>query len=480
MRFGREIVVGDVTGDGIGEIVAATESGEIGIYDAVRKTQLTSIPSVGSSGALLLANLDTSNGTALEIVAAHGQGGQIDAYRYVDNATPVARLFQLSGGGLPGSTVLGYGNVDGDAEPELVLGAVQPYVVGLDAPIGVDWPSLADPPPTAYAPFFGGRLARGSSGALSLLFTAAGGADATVVELSSSTGTFTRSPSLAQTQKFNAPFVVADYDNDQIDEVLVASDIDRIPQYFAYDFFSSTVEWQSAPQTKFEDAVAVATADFTNDGQPDFVVLNNVGRMQFFDVYQNEVIGATDVFVEPGVDVMFANLDGDAALEVLAASSHRIAVLDLEISPFSLTVAASYHSPHELVDVAAGDFDGDGTVEVFAAGTPQTGGGSRIERFTAGLQRLGEIDTRIAANHVAIEHSSIPRKNLLVATSAGGSGVAPPALIAAFDPISGFEVWRSPGLLGTVTPNSLTYLRLQGESRERLAFATTTGMYLTQ
>jgi hypothetical protein len=468
--FGDDVAVGDVTGDGVADIVAAADGSRIDVYSATQKTRLLLIPF--SARGVLLANLDA--GPALEILSSDGSA--IEAFHY--DAAGATTLFRLEGGGLPDSGVLGFGNVDGDAERELVVCAALPYVIGLDAPRTIDWPDVANLPFGTTGPFFGGTLARDALGRRALLFATGHGADARIIELSPASGRLTVSPPLAQTQAQTAPFVVADYDNDLVDEVLMAPDVDNKPKHFAYDFFASSLEWSSPFQNELEYVVAVAAADVTGDGHADLLSLNRLGRLTVFDVFGGTLVGQADVLAD-GVDITLANVDSDPRLEVIAAAKGRVVVLDVATNPFSVTTLSSYTSPNELRDVATGDVDGDGKLEVLALGVLRgSNEHARIERLTTGLARLGAIATQVVGNQVMLERSTVPRKNLLVAATNGDDVSGP--VVASFDALSGSEVWRSPGLLGAIAPNSLSYVDLPGDNRQRLAFGTTIGMYLTQ
>jgi len=48
------------------------------------------------------------------------------------------------------------------------------------------------------------------------------------------------------------------------------------------------------------------------------------------------------------------------------------------------------------------------------------------------------------------------------------------------DPPTGTLIWTSPPLIGGVSANSLAFYDLNGNGMLEMAFATATGMYLTQ
>ncbi|MFO0936345.1 MAG: ELWxxDGT repeat protein [Gemmataceae bacterium] len=199
-------------------------------------------------------------------------------------------------------------------------------------------------------------------------------------------------------------------------------------------------------EPSFRGGVQVAVGDVTGDGTPDLIIGSGVGggpRVRVLNGQTGEAVYdffAYEDSFRGGVQVSVADVDGDGRADILAGSGFgggpRVRVFsgkDLhEISNFF----AYEDSFRGGVNVTAGDFDGDGKVEVLAGSG--IGGGPAIKLFdplTAApiSGRFVFDDTQRSGVRVSAVRTSDTGPSRVVVSS--GVGSAP--RVKVLDPLTG-------------------------------------------
>jgi hypothetical protein len=205
-------------------------------------------------------------------------------------------------------------------------------------------------------------------------------------------------------------------------------------------------------------------------------------------VYVHNIAAQTLVWqstsLTEGRKVLVANVDGDAAgeLEIVAVTSRGVYLYKRNAAPFTYIQTAVYPTTNNrwIIDADVGDTDGDGDVEiVLLTGTSIYSGGTGVVTLSGNLlpQTIGTFTLPWDAQTLAIEPSSTSRKNLLVGRVSGGYYDGSLAIVGAR---SGGVVFESPRLIGSLQRDSVHYVTLPGETRQRISIGTSSGMYLTR
>jgi hypothetical protein len=221
--------------------------------------------------------------------------------------------------------------------------------------------------------------------------------------------------------------------------------------------------------------------DLNGDGDDELVALTTDGYVHAYDVkHQTLVWKSTSLGANSSADVAVADLDGDGALEIVAAGNGRVVVYHKAASG---PVAYLEHATTTVAgvrDLVVADCDRDGAPEIFALGGDPYSyyGGTSVARLGADLQPLSSFTSQIAIQALFVEELGAGRRNLLASFGGGSYGQETRPYLAAIDPTTGALVWRSPDLWGTVPLNSLSYLGTA--AAPAIAFGTGSSMYVTR
>lgn len=175
-----------------------------------------------------------------------------------------------------------------------------------------------------------------------------------------------------------------------------------------------------------------------------------------------------------GIDVAVADLDDDGEFEIVVATANRLVVYGRAPLGFNYLERASI-AVEDVSDLLVSDLNGDDEMEIYAlqySDRPAT-----ISVYDDELRELRSLPLGLRAGSLFAEDSSFRRKNLLVGTHAILSTTGG---IRAIDPLTGAEVWRSPPLSGSVPPNSLHFVDVDGDGNDEISFATSFGMFVTR
>jgi hypothetical protein len=233
----------------------------------------------------------------------------------------------------------------------------------------------------------------------------------------------------------------------------------------AYDFFSGTTEWSSAPQPPHH-AIAITRADVTRDGHDDLIAISHLGVVFVYDVFAQSLVWQSTT-LGYGRDVLVEDVDADGSLDIVAVCDDGVFIYGRIAGPLKYVQTASA-SRHDTGDAVPLDLDGDGDLEIAILLS------NRVEMLDHELQPLGEFDLPWKSDTFIVEPSASSHKNLLLARRDDG----PSSAIVAVDSRTGAEVWRSPDLIGHVSRSGLHFVTIGG--KRQLSFGTSGGMYLTR
>lgn len=475
--FGFTVDAGDVDGDGIAEIVGAVDWTAVKVFSAVLKSPVWEIQR-SDIDAVRVADLDGQS--PAEIIVGDGQWGNVTIYRYDGQTKSAKQLAQINSQdhGVSGIAV---GDVDGDGKPEILWGSgltssgADVLVVASESnPIQVKWKG---PSPQLDGPFSGAKLAKVAHDQDRLIFltprTGSGYQGQRVLALDPKDGVLSVSTEVNTNWSRIATCAVGDVLSLGFDQVLLGTANIYDDYVTAFDFISNTKRWSTEYKIS---PVALIPIDMNSDGTKDLVGLTSNGYIYVWDAaHQNLLWQSTSLGT--GSDLAVADLDGDGVTEMIALTGTQMVV-------FAKSKVTGNYLESNRVSVNAqfllvADMDGDGLYEVFALGSDSDSGPSTVFRFDATLQSLGSFSVP-RAQGIYLEESPFVRKNLLLTTRSDDFTTGAISKVMAIDPVSGTEVWSSPGLPGSITPRSLGCFRLLPDGELYLSFGTAKGMGATR
>ena len=488
-RFGWNVLIHDVDGDGVNEIVAAEDEGLIA-FDAREKTVRWELKESFQGRSMILLESDDSS-PAILVAETFGRVILFDTDRNGFSKRYETTLIEVDRIG-----AIAVGDIDHDGSPEILLnaghrGSARSMLVSAGAGPGhpVEWTSVGFP--QLDGPFYAGGIARtpGEPEAVMFLSGETNGESGPwrLVAMSGDGSNLTVNPAedrFSWADRGRA-IRVSDFDNDGTDEVFVAGDagLDDFP--LAYDFFSQQVEWEYPGQFA---TLAIDAADMNDDGHEDLVALSARGGLflEAFDAFNRSSLWERKVEAA-GAHGALGLVRNLAAVESSGGGTPDIVVVtDRQVSIFGAVEGEQEHAQlrnwvfeaasdfERIIDGTAGDLDGDGRYSVVVV-AGESRSPSWLYRFDEDLNLLNRFELDLPATAVFIENSEIARKNILVATAQNEFARSK---VSAHDPATGIRIWRSPILLGAIRRNGVQPLNIQGSNR--LAIGTNVGMYLTR
>jgi hypothetical protein len=470
--FGDAADTGDMDGDGIEEIIGMPGIGNVRAFNAVSRSVLWQSSTYFDLDTIVVA--DTNGDGRPEAIIGDGQWGNVTALSYDSTTLQLQPLWQINSQE-HGVTSIAVGDLDADGASEIAWGTgwsssgEDDFVVaGFTPSISVKW-QLSNLP-TVAGPFRGGALARIGGGASRLMF----GTPLRPVALNPASGRIEIGSPATGSLGANS-IDVADYDNDNIDELLLGTSASYDGFFVAYDFAADSIEWQS-PQSDFDTAVDVTHADMNGDNRSDLIGITGQGFVDIYDIHAQTLLWRGPRSAG-GTAVEVADLDNDGDQEVIAALGDRVVRYDRgALGSYSQQASAQLSGTRDLL---IADLDGNNAKEIYILAGELWNYTSTLYVYDANLQLVRSVWLYTAATAMAIEHSAFGRKNLLIATSSSytnETGVE----IWAVDPVSGADVWRSPKLLGRVQRRSMQYVDIDGDGDREITFGTTVSMYHTR
>ncbi|HEY5760166.1 MAG TPA: VCBS repeat-containing protein, partial [Steroidobacter sp.] len=271
-----------------------------------------------------------------------------------------------------------------------------------------------------------------------------------------------------------AAIAVADYDNDNVDELFMGS----IDGFSIYDLATESVEWEPPSPLTVPNSFATRQADMNGDSHADLVGLTQSGHVEIFDVHAQSLIWRSTLPTHRTASgFALSDLDNDGEPEIVVVLQDRIIIYGRGLMTFVERASIPYQN---AAAVAVADLDGDSEQEIYVLNYPQTNVDSILNVFDADLQLLRSVDLGVTATALFVENSAFARKNLLLGVT--GEIFTSPGYseLWAIDPITGADVWRSPPLVGAVSRDSLYFVDVDGDGDDEISFGNTYGMYHTR
>lgn len=177
-----------------------------------------------------------------------------------------------------------------------------------------------------------------------------------------------------------------------------------------------------------------------------------------------------------------ADLDSDGTAEVIAAVKRwdewatGVAVYERSGEGELVQIAHAELPVDYIWDVVAGDTDGDGQLEVFVLDGSSN---QHVHRLDSDLQLLSRFATSHDTTGIYLEPPATGRRNLILIRGWRENLAGGPSLHGV-DPVTGVEVWRSPHLAGTVSPDGLHYVDADDDGELEMVLATDAGIMITR
>ncbi len=480
-EFGTVVAVGDLTGDGVAEIVGGGRFAEATVFSALTQSAIGSIalPNAASPHSVFISDVDGDGVTDLLIADGEDQS-HIHLYHYSGGA--FVHITSLDANGYLVSA-LAVGDTDNDDVPELVWGtdigsSLQDKLVvaHVAAAPAVEW--MSDGDAMVNPPFFGGQSVRTAQGDEQLVFGAAGdnsfGSSANRLvsvdpDLASISvlGTFASVPS-------GFAMSIGDYDGDGLDEIVHGSGDSYDGSVSVFDIASRTDEWSSAVLGLAGlQSHVTASADVNGDSFLDVITLGTGSpagtRIRVLDVQHNEMLWESDALDGSPVDLALARASNGQFDIVVATSGHLFL---FSPAPTGGYVQRATRAMPLVLDLLAADLTGDGVdeiyylIEVQDALNPAKVGQVDRTLSTVIEWRRSEAVTAIAAED--FPGVSEPRNIVL----------SSPARLTIIDPATGDEVWRTSAIDNEVEPNRLFFFGTA--DRPRLSFGSSGGIFVSR
>lgn len=483
--FGEAVVTADMGGDALEEIISSGYWLAMRAYSAVDKSVLWEFAQMPIQFATLTVADANGDGQA-EVVAGSFADEAVMGIGY-DTTTHQPQVLWQADPLDRGVSSIAVGDLDTDGTNEVVWGAGMSsslrdrlVIANVTPSIAVKWHS--GDIPELKGPFYGGEPARIGGGATRLIFGAASSesfSGTRVIEMTPMTGEVETNSTPAGGSDGPLAHTVADYDNDNIDELFFGTDAG----FGAYDIAGGTIAWQSQPQSPANYGFIAKQADMNGDGYADLVGLSASGYVEIYDVHAGAVSPlwrSSDIgYHNIGVALALSDLDNDGEQEIVAARRDRVVIYGRGLMGMTYVERASI--AHEnTADLVVADLNGDSEKEIYVLNHLTVGPNSTLDVFDTNLQPVRSVQLGVSGSALFVEQSAFARKNLLLAVT----GLTYPSLrnaeLRAIDPLTGTDVWHSPPLVGTVSRDGLNFVDVDSDGNAEISFGTTDGMYHTR
>ncbi len=399
---------GDVTGNARDEIVVAAPTAAgvtVKVVDAVSGAVLhVDYPyslEPASSVAVAVGDVDGDGEGDIVVSALTSGGTEVKAIDV--NGVPLADFYVVNPAIVPGAS-LATGDLDGDGKAEIVMGG---------GPTNAPWPPTANGPDqrvavferdgtqvvefTAYPGLFQGgvrvALADVTRDRRPELITAPGPGMEPEIGVFSQQYVNGRDRGnrlghfLAFEPSFRGGVSVAsgDVDGDAHNDIVVGAGKGRAAEVRAFDASGRQLFGFVAFGDGYEGGVSVATGDLNGDGRSEIVVgtLAAPGRIRVFDrtVPISPVITAFSAGVQVGVADLAGNARGVIVAGETTGDNPRMALIDPVTG--AILRSADLTGPLSGIRVAAGDLNSDGRDEIVVSSG--FGGDGRVRILDANL-----------------------------------------------------------------------------------------------
>jgi hypothetical protein len=470
--FGSDVVVADIDGDGVDEIIASRPSGDSPVvYDAVLKTQSFAFPASGASAYIIAAG-DLDGDSEEEIIIGSGSG-EISAYD-TDSGTAV-EIWSTQPNN-EAVTSLAAGNVDMDGHLEVVWAAGHDLFVFDPADRTIDFQKKD---PDYSGPYIGGSSITDGNGESRIVFAVAetdGGSEGSrLLFMDPETWDVSISPELGNNETGYFDFCVADYDLDGTEEVLFASAENKDGYLASFDPNTFTEQRFVTGDQVIPKAIGCGDAD--GDGHADIVAIWEDG-IHLYDPYHETFLWSISPlsgyhYHEYG-QFKILDMDGDAVPEIFYLYERSLRLFVRSGSTYTYKIFSFPNRP-SLPNFLVDDIDGDGEPEIVVSTSSysSTTGLSYIYLLNRDLHIMESFSMN--GRITALAASGDKNNTLLIATDFNDG-----SRISLFDLANGLRLWKSPPLLGPVYKNSIHVVQDPETLEKQLIFGTEDAMYMTQ
>ncbi|MBN2083598.1 MAG: VCBS repeat-containing protein [Anaerolineales bacterium] len=475
--FGSDIVVADIEGDGVEEIIADRRWETPAVYDAVKKTLLFYLTDESDVCSVAAANLDAD--PQKEILIGDCQWGDVSAYD-ADSGS-AAEIWSVSSQD-HGAESLAVGDTDQDGNLEVIWGtglssSGEDSLVVFDAlNQAIDFRNTN--PSQLDGPYIGGISIENDNGNSRVVFavptTDSGYAGSRLLSMNFDTGNVEVSSEVGSNWSGNFDFCIADYDSDGTEEVLFSSSELYTGFVSAYDLFSLTGEWSVTGS--YNTAGDVACGDINGDGHADLAAVWGAS-IRLYDPFNRTLLWSSSQLTDAPIRIEIHDLDGDTVPEIIALSRSDLVVYSRNGSGYS-EERISYPAMDEGA-LYIEDINGDHAVEIIV---------SKNENYFSETSDIVVLDKNLnvkrsfsVRGRVSAMTSTGSRDDtLLIGETYEHAFTEYVTRIKLINLQNGHTIWNSPPILGGVSKDSLHTVQKPGSSKKRLAVGTNDAMYITQ
>ncbi|MEO9944739.1 VCBS repeat-containing protein [Paraglaciecola sp.] len=329
--FGSSLVAaGDLDGDNIDEIIGADNWGDIKVYSAVTKAQLTSMDNFNTCS---LNTADSNNDGVDEILVGDCQWGNITGYNLVDSALEEAWQVDMQD---HGSKSVMMGDSDNDGQLELHWGTGQSHsgensfvVADYDSDEMIVKESSVSPQLDSFSTL---GWSNDNDTVEGVFFVPSSGSsyDGSVIATLSPEGSVTITDEISSNWDNSYHGDIADFNKDGMDDVFIPTSETYNGSFGVYQLSDLSLHW-GIDGDYYDDIGVIQAYDINNDQYEDAVYVNG-NTLQSVDV-QNQLLIANYSFDYGITDFAITQISNEYLVAV--STNNNLHLLQLNGSTFS-------------------------------------------------------------------------------------------------------------------------------------------------
>jgi len=292
-------------------------------------------------------------------------------------------------------------------------------------------------------------------------------------------GEFDISPQISRNWEGGMYGEVVDYDNDGFDEIFLSTAELYDGGFDVLQLNDFSVEWTTG-EGEYDDNISVIDAvDLNNDGYADSLYVNG-NSVVATDIYNEVLLWNSPSFNQNILDIAAANLDGAGLPEIVIATNTEISIWRKDVDLGTYVRNSSFNLGCSRISIS--NIDESHEYEIVCLNPANYNDStSTLTVFDNMLEVKSTFNTPGKITEFIIESTDNTVKNILIAVSKGTSSwdSLSESRVQMISSQSGNLIWSSLPLLGDVQSHSLYYFTDQ-TNKQRLTFATTDAMYITQ